>query len=141
MKPDRYEAIKQGGLPMRRHLKQLPLKVYSDHVVQQSKSANIRVNWTGRYLLQGSEGTAYPSEGRIGMLPLGRYGGLGKDAETLMQELCHMLGVAHSEVRMDIMFGEGHSRSPELSKLSVTARDKQMLAWLYSLTRYVDLGE
>lgn len=176
-KPDLYEAIMHEGLPMRQHLKHLPLKVYSDHahtgdtatqydavmrravevwnkvgrdnglerdffrVVQQSNGADIRVNWTGRYLLAGSEGTAYPSEGRIGMMPLGRYGGLGRAGETLMQELCHMLGVAHSEVRIDIMFAGAHSHNLDLSKLSVTARDKQMLGWLYRQTRYAPLRE
>ncbi|MFN0213182.1 MAG: hypothetical protein ACKVT2_02925 [Saprospiraceae bacterium] len=176
-KPDRYEAIMMEAMPLRWHLKHLPLKVYSKHVntgdtatqydavvqravvvwnkvgrdngmdrdffriVHRSKGADIQVIWTGQYLLPGSNGTAYPSEGRIGMLPLGRYGGLGKAGETLMQELCHMLGVAHSEVRLDIMFTGGHSHSPELSKLGVTERDKQMLAWLYSQTSYVPLKE
>lgn len=176
-KPDRYEAIMMGAMPVRWHLKHLPLKVYSKHahtgdtatqydavvqravvvwnkvgrdngmdrdffrIVHRSKGADIQVIWTGQYLLPGSIGTAYPSEGRIGMIPLDRYGGLGKAGETLMQELCHMLGVAHSEIRMDIMFAGGHSHSPELAKLSVTERDKQMIAWLYSQIRYVPLKE
>jgi len=174
-KPDRYEAIMMEAMPVRWHLKHLPLKVYSKHthtgdtatqydavvqravmiwnkvgrdngmdrdffsIVHRSKGADIQVFWTGQYLLPGSNGTAYPSEGRIGMIALDRYRGLGKAGETLMQELCHMLGVAHSEVRMDIMFASGHSHSPELSKLSVTERDKQMLGWLYSQTSYVPL--
>ncbi len=176
-KPDRYEAVMQEGLPMRRHLRHLPLKVYSDHVhtgdtatqyalvmrravevwnavgrengldrdffkiVEQSGGADIRVDWTGKRLLPNSQGTAYPSDGLIGMMPLGRYGGSGNAAETLLQELCHMLGVSHSEMRADIMFPGAHTHNPDLAKLTVTARDKQMLDWLYQQTRYAPLKE
>ncbi len=106
-------------------------------VVQSSAQADIRLDWRGKYLLPGSLGTAYPSDGRIGMLPLRRYSGLGRAGETLLQELCHMLGVAHSEVYQDIMFHRARDYCPDLAKLGVTARDKQMLGWLYKQKRYV----
>lgn len=178
-KPDRYEAVMQEGLPMRRHLRNLPLKVYSAHahtgdtaaqyelvmrravevwnavgrenglnrdffnIVQQPGKADIRVDWTGKHLLPNSQGTAYPSDRLIGMMPLGRYGGLGSAAETLLQELCHMLGVAHSEVRGDILFAGAHGHNPDLTRLrlTVTVRDKQMLGWLYQQAHYVPLRE
>ncbi len=176
-KPDRYEVILSEGLPVRWHLAQLPLKVYSNHVhtgdtttqyeavvrraievwnkvgrdnglnrdffrlVQQPQKADIQLFWTGKYLLPGSEGTAYPSDGYIGLRPLSHYRGAGRAAETLLQELCHMLGVAHSAIREDIMYSGTHSHNLDLSKLSVTDRDKQMIGWLYSLGRYVALGK
>lgn len=176
-RPERYDVVMQGALPMRWHLRHLPLKVYSKHsntgdtatqydavvrravevwntagretglgrdffkVVQNSSQADIRIDWTGRKLIHGANGTAFPSEGRVGMKPLGQYGGIGKAGITLLEELCHMLGVGHSEIRADIMFGGGHSYSPELSKLKVTSRDKQMLGWLYSQTKYVPLRD
>ena len=176
-RPERYDVVMQGALPMRWHLSDLPLKVYSKHsntrdtatqydavvrravevwnaagretglsrdffkVVQNSSQADIQIDWTGRKLLHGAHGTAFPSEGRVGMKPLGQYGGIGKAGITLLEELCHMLGVGHSEIRADIMFGGGHSYSPELSKLKVTSRDKQMLGWLYSQTKYVPLRD
>ena len=172
-KPDRYDVVTYEGLPMRWHLYQLPLKVFSDHqhtgdtaaqyasvvrrtvdiwnqvarenglkkdffkIVQSSAQADIRLDWRGKYLLPGALGTAYPSDGRIGMLPLRRYQGLGRAGETLLQELCHMLGVAHSEMYQDIMFHRARDYCPDLAKLGVTARDKQMLGWLYKQKRYV----
>jgi len=176
-KPNRYEAVMHEGLPMRRHLHQLPLQVYSDHartgdnalqyemvarsaieiwnnagrqngmtrdffkIVQKRGQADIRIDWTGTQLLPGAQGTAYPSEGIIGMLPLQRYRDLGLAGKTLLHELCHMLGVAHSELRGDTMYDNVRSLHPELSKLSVSTRDRQMLAWLYKQTRYAALGE
>lgn len=92
-------------------------------------------------MLPNTHGTAYPSDGLVGMWPLAHYRGPGLAGETLLQELCHMLGVAHSMVWADIMFEGMHSYNLDLSKLSVTARDRQMLGWLYSQTRYVSFRD
>ena len=176
-KPYRYETITHQGVPMRWHLRQLPLKVYSSHtytgdtasqyasvvrrvvevwnnvgrengmnrdffkIVQVRGQADIRLDWTGTRLLPSMHGKAYPSDGLVGMWPLDHYRGLGRAGETLLHELCHMLGVAHSMVWEDIMFEGSHGSNPVLSKLGVTARDRQMLGWLYSQTRYVSFRD
>lgn len=172
-KPDRYEVITYQGQPMRWNLRQLPLKIYSDHgrtgdtatqyaavvrrvveiwnrvgreselkldffkIVEKRDQADIRLDWTGRHLLPGAQGTAYPSDGLVGMMPLDHFPGLGRVGETLLQELGHMLGVGHSEVPQDIMFHRARNYSPDLAHLGVTARDKQMLIWLYKQNQYV----
>ena len=172
-KPDRYEVVTYQGLPMHWHLRQLPLKIYSDHgrtgdtatqyaavvrrvvdiwnsvgrestlkrdffkIVQRSGGADIRLDWTGRCLLPCAQGTAYPSDGLVGMMPLNRFSGLGRAGETLLQELGHMLGMGHSEMPEDIMFHRARNYSPDLAHLGVTARDKQMLIWLYKQNQYV----
>lgn len=176
-KPQRYDVVMYQGLPMRRNLSELPLRIYSDDnntgdtaaqyaavvervvaiwnkvgresplnldffkIVLKASQADIRLDWTGRHLLPGAQGTAYPSDGLVGMRPLARYQGLGRAGETLLQELCHMLGVAHSEVSDDIMFHRARAYTYSLDKLGVTVRDKQMLIWLYSQQKYVPIGQ
>lgn len=105
-------------------------------LVSSSSQADINMDWSGRYVPRGAMGVAIPDQKIVGMLPLSHYNNESQAAEVLLQEMCHLLGVEHSGVRDDIMYGTVHSHGHELSEVRVTDRDRQMLGWLYSLTRY-----
>lgn len=105
-------------------------------LVNSSSQADINVDWSGQYVPRGAMGVAIPAQKIVGMLPLSRYDNEGQAAEVLLQEMCHLLGVEHSGVRDDIMYGTVHAHGHDLSEVRVTDRDRQMLGWLYSLTRY-----
>lgn len=105
-------------------------------LVDAAAQANISMDWSGRYVPRGALGIARPGDNLVGMLPLQRYNSEGQAAEVLLQEMNHLLGVEHSGVEDDIMHGTAHSHGHELSEVRITDRDRQMLGWLYTLTRY-----
>lgn len=105
-------------------------------LVEDASQATISMDWSGRYVPRGALGIAKPGEKFVGMLPLQRYNNEGQAAEVLLQEMCHLLGVEHSGVEDDIMHGTAHSHGHELSEVGITDRDRQMLGWLYGLSRY-----
>lgn len=98
--------------------------------------ADIKMDWSGQSVPQGALGVAMPGRNLIGMLPLGRYNGLGAAGETLIQELGHLLGPVHSHVRYDVMNGTAHGHWHDLTEIELTDRDRQMLGWIYSQTDY-----
>lgn len=104
--------------------------------VQDSLEADIRVDWSGRYVPLGAVGIAKLRLRIIGMLPKNRYKNKGEIIEMLLHELCHLLGVKHSKVADDIMFELAHSHEHEPSEVKVSTRDRQMLAWLYGVKVY-----
>lgn len=108
-------------------------------------SADIQMDWSGSVLrnaqLSSALGVAIPGENRVGMWSLRTYKSkfkmsLGDVGEVLVQELGHLLGPVHSEVRNDIMNGTAHGDFHELSEIKITDRDRQMLGWIYSQNRY-----
>jgi hypothetical protein len=101
-----------------------------------SSNADIQIDWSGQHVERGAMGVAYYTQGLVAMLPMRYYQNEGAAAETLLQELCHMLGPEHSGYSNDIMFGTVHGHSHDLSEVTVTDRDRQMLGWLYSLRNY-----
>lgn len=101
-----------------------------------SSNADIQIDWSGQHVERGAMGVAYYTQGLVAMLPMRYYQNEGAAAETLLQELCHMLGPEHSGYSNDIMYGTVHGHSHDLSEVTVTDRDRQMLGWLYSLRNY-----
>jgi len=116
--------------------KSIGLNVNFFEITNSPYSADVQMDWSGRFVPNGALGVAYPQRNIIGMLPLNRYDHIGAVGETLCQELCHLLGVEHSEVRYDIMNGTAHGHWHDLSQIQITQRDRQMLKWLYSQTDY-----
>ena len=88
-----------------------------------------------------AQGTAYPSDGLIGMMPLGRFRSLARAGETLLQEMGHVLGLGHSEIGTDIMYHRARNYCPNLDLLAVSDRGKQMLIWLYNEKTYVPIRD
>lgn len=116
--------------------KSVGLNVNFFEVINSSSNADIQMDWSGMYVPNGALGVAYPQRNIVGMLPLHRYDHLGAAGETLCQELCHLLGVEHSNVKYDIMNGTAHGHWHDLSQIQMTERDRQMLGWLYTRTNY-----
>ena len=116
--------------------KSIGLKVDFFETANSSWGADIQMDWSGRNVPRGALGVAYPGRNIVGMLPLNYYSGLGQTGEVLCQELCHLLGVEHSDERYDIMNGTAHGHWHDLSEIEITERDRQMLGWLYSLSRF-----
>lgn len=116
--------------------KSIGLNVNFFEVTNSPSNAEIQMDWSGRYVPNGALGVAYPQRNIIGMLPLNRYDNLSAAGETLCQELCHLLGVEHSDVQHDIMNGTAHGHWHDLSQIQITERDRQMLGWLYTRTNY-----
>ena len=104
--------------------------------VHDSLEADIRVDWSGRYVPFGAVGIAKLRLRIIGMLPKKQYKNKGEIIEMLLHELCHLLGVKHSKVANDIMFELAHSHDHEPSDVKASTRDRQMLAWLYAAKVY-----
>lgn len=104
--------------------------------VHDSLEADIRVDWSGRYVPLGAVGIAKLRLRIIGMLPKKQYKNKGEIIEMLLHELCHLLGVKHSKVADDIMFELVHSHEHEPSEVKASTRDRQMLAWLYAVKVY-----
>ncbi len=102
--------------------------------------ADIKMDWSGQSVPQGALGVAMPGRNLIGMLPLSRYGGLGAAGETLVQELGHLLGPVHSDIRYDVMNGTAHGHWHDLTEINLTERDRQMLGWIYSQADYYPFG-
>jgi hypothetical protein len=109
-------------------------------------NADFDIDWSGRGLPSGALGAAKLAgcnsrqcyiDG-ISMLPPTTRN-LGQTCEILIQELGHLLGLGHSGSRDDIMNGSAHGHWHDLSEVDITARDRQMLQWLFSLTNYVPL--
>jgi hypothetical protein len=101
-----------------------------------SSNSEIQMDWSGKNVPGGALGVAYPEQNIIAMLPLAKYDNLGSAGEVLCQELCHLLGVEHSEVETDIMNGTAHGHFHNLSQIKITDRDREMLGWLYSQSDY-----
>jgi len=108
-------------------------------------NSDIQMDWSGQVLKntgkQNILGVAIPGQNVIGMWSLQTYKnyfnmGLGAVGETLVQELGHLLGPIHSEVRNDIMNGTSHGHYHDLSQIEITERDRRMLGWIYTRNDY-----
>ena len=97
---------------------------------------DIKMDWSGAFVPEGKLGVAMPGSKIVGMLPLHNYDGLGAAGETLLQELGHLLGPVHSDVRYDVMNGTAHGHWHDLTQIELTERDRQMLGWLYTQNDY-----
>ncbi|GEM_PF-3546523 len=108
-------------------------------------NADIKMDWSGQVLKDTQKpnilGVAIPGKNIVGMWPLQTYQKyfrmtLGDVGEILVQELGHLLGPVHSEVKDDIMNGSAHGHFHDLSQIKITDRDRQMLGWIYSQNDY-----
>lgn len=64
----------------------------------------------------------------------------GRTAEVLIQEMGHILGLEHSDYQDDLMNGTAHGHiHTDLAQVELTARDRQMLRWLYNRQNCIDI--
>jgi len=110
-----------------------------------SSEADLKIDWSGNNVPVGALGAARLTDTNpsriigISLLPPGSDNSL-RTAEVLIQELGHILGLAHSTNPNDIMNGHAHPLHHEdLSKISLTSRDRQMLSWLYAQKHYIPI--
>jgi len=138
--PNDYSTVVQKAMSMWNAAgRSVGLTVDFFKMVNDPSRADIQIDWSGKVIKESGAdnalGIAYPGRNLVGMWPFDRYNGIGAVGETLCQELCHLLGVEHSEVRYDIMNGTAHGEWHDLSEIEITSRDRQMLGWLYSLQK------
>lgn len=110
--------------------------------VDKPTQADIKIDWSGTDLPSRSLGMARLEQVGTELFTVGivmRPPGstaTGETVETLCQELCHLLGVAHSSVADDIMNGTAHAHWHDLAQVHLTERDRQILVWLYAQIPY-----
>ncbi len=107
-------------------------------------AADMTIDWSGRDLPSDAAGAAAlqvsPSETVIAGIVMRRGADEAKIAETLVQELGHILGLDHSSVSDDIMAPTVHRHwHDSLRFVVVTERDLSALWWLYQQPRFVPI--
>lgn len=107
--------------------------------------AGLVIDWSGSGLPYNALGVAKLSESNptyimgVTMRPPGsdQY---GRTAEILIQEMGHILGLEHSDYPNDLMNGTAHGHiHTDLAQVELTARDRQMLRWLYNRQNCIDI--
>ena len=158
-RPSGYDYIAVSGKTLRLDPKSLPLSINPgrpDQVQTVQKAvdlwnsaglgtlftvthgtADITVDWSGRNVSPGARAeTRMKTSSRV-VIPESisvKEGGKSRYhlARVMTHELGHVLGLDHSSDPSDIMY-----RSEGRGDLVLTARDTQMLKWLYSQNSYV----
>ena len=158
-KPQGYDYIAVGGKTMRLDPSSLPLTVNpggGQHAQSVQKAvqiwnsaglgtlfavtngpADITVDWSGRAVSPGARAETRMRTSRSMVVPSGisvKSGGRNhyQLARVMTHELGHVLGLDHSDSSGDIMY-----RSETNGDLALSARDLQMVRWLYSQSQYV----
>lgn len=99
--------------------------------------ADITVDWSGSAVSPGARAETRMKTSRNLVVPSGISVKTGNRnryqlARVMTHELGHVLGLDHSSSREDIMY-----RSESNGDLALSARDQQMVRWLYSQSQYV----
>lgn len=160
IRPDGYDAISYSGRTLRLDPSILPLSInpgdrsYQAEVQEAVRTwnsaglgqlfevthgvADLTVDWSGSRVSSGARAETRMATTSRHVVPTdlsvrtsGRSG--QQLARVLTHELGHVLGLDHSNQTSDVMYRSEQSNRP----LGLTARDRQMLHWLYSQQNYL----